>query len=107
MSSSISAKEGVDESICVERKIKPRTIDPLKLHPGLQQCRFTHVEPARKTSGGALCHTDRPLAVQPRPWRGGWRCGCRVSKHSPTILTAWRPKMCKKEKEKKKKNPDG
>lgn len=79
MNSSISAKEGVDESICVERKIKPRTIDPLKLHPGRRRRGFTHVEPANTASAGAPCHTLRPLAAQRRPRRGGGVGGGEVA----------------------------
>lgn len=55
----------------------------------------------------------RPLPHCPSSGRsalaleGAWRGGCRVSKHSPTILTAGRPVMCKKEKRKKKQSSDG
>lgn len=75
-----------------------------KLHPGRRQRGFSHVEPANTASAGAPCHTLRPQAVQRRPWRAGrrWGRGSRVSKHSPTILTAGKPEMYEKKKKKKK-----
>lgn len=67
MSSSISAKQSVDESICVERKIKPRTIDLLKLSPGLQQ---RGLQPRRVAPPSASLSVFWPCSVGPGGGRG-------------------------------------
>lgn len=101
MSSSISAKEGVDESICVEQKIKPRTIDLLKLSWALARRIHMHDtgKPRRVAALSVTLSIVWPCSVG--PWGGRGRGGWRVSKHSPTILTAGRPEMCEKEQKRK------